>query len=187
MHNLHIVVVRAGTAEDAVNEVEGAIEDWGGENNWRCVFAAIGEDGSVHETDADALGEPTTWTLEALNEELRKAVQLPEMDAELNELLARLAKGRYDGLECTRDPGGQREACTNIHDIKELVDHLLDLQVAGLLGPGREALRQGPLSVFGTEFRRWELDRFGVTHLFGPECGNEEDDPLFAVLVDMHS
>jgi hypothetical protein len=182
VHNLHVVVVRAGTAEDAIEEAESAIESWGDENNWRSLFAAIGEDGTVYDNRAEG-EEKTTWTLEGLNGALGAAVQISEPGKSLSLLLHRMAAGLYDDLETAT----AREGNTSLYDVKEFVGQLMALNYAGLLGPGKKALREGEHSVFKTHFRQWELDEFGVTHLFDPEDGGEWADPLFAVLVDMHS
>jgi hypothetical protein len=74
MHNLHIVVARAETAEEAMADVEGYNEGWGDENNWRSIAGAVGEDGTWHAGDGDSrYGEPCT--LEELDKELMEAVQ----------------------------------------------------------------------------------------------------------------
>ena len=45
MHNLHFIVTNADSHEDAIYSVESDILEWGNENNWRTVFAAM----SVHD------------------------------------------------------------------------------------------------------------------------------------------
>jgi hypothetical protein len=43
MHNLHFVITTADSPEDACNNVETLISDFGNENNWRTVCGCVSE------------------------------------------------------------------------------------------------------------------------------------------------
>jgi len=47
MHNLHFIVVKADTGEDACSEAESFLMEWGNENNWRTMCGAVSEDNEV--------------------------------------------------------------------------------------------------------------------------------------------
>jgi hypothetical protein len=178
MHNLHIVVARAETAEEAMAEAEGYIEGWGDENNWSSIAGAVGEDGTWYSGDGDSRYSGPC-TLEELNKELMDAVQL-NPDPSVKHAITMLAAGDYDGLM----KGTPAEVCSRTYALKEFVDRLHAVYSAGMLGKDAAKDRNGPLSVFDTPFRPWEYDEFGVTHI-GDTA--EDEGMRYAVLVDMHS
>ena len=45
MHNLHYIVIKAESAEDAAESALLEIQNWGNENNWRSVGGVASEDG----------------------------------------------------------------------------------------------------------------------------------------------
>jgi hypothetical protein len=58
MHNLHLVVVKAETGEDAMSDVESYMDDWGTENNWRTMCGAVSQDNEVVMGDAQGAYPP---------------------------------------------------------------------------------------------------------------------------------
>jgi len=178
MHNLHIVVARAASSEEAMEEVEGYIEGWGDENNWRSIAGAVGEDGTWYSGDGDSRYSGPC-TLEELNKELMDAVQL-NPDERVKRALTMLAAGDYDGVVEGHPVDVGALTCR----LREFVDQLHAVYSAGMLGKGATRDRSGPLSIFDFSFRPWEYDGFGVTHI-GDTA--EADGMRYAVLVDMHS
>lgn len=64
MHNLHLIIINAESAKDAVKEVESHISDWGNENNWRSVGGVASESGN----DDIENHENGRWGLDFLDE-----------------------------------------------------------------------------------------------------------------------
>ena len=46
MHNLHLILINADSAEDAASSAESEILQWGNENNWRSIGGVASEDGA---------------------------------------------------------------------------------------------------------------------------------------------
>ncbi|MEI7668605.1 MAG: hypothetical protein WCJ33_00805 [Pseudomonadota bacterium] len=65
MHNLHYIMVKADSAEDAAHNIENAIDNWGDENNWRRIGGIASEDG----TDDIENYQEARWALSSLDEE----------------------------------------------------------------------------------------------------------------------
>ncbi|VGO12400.1 hypothetical protein PDESU_00952 [Pontiella desulfatans] len=176
MHNLHIIVARADSAEEAMAEVDAYIDGWGDENNWRSIAGAVDANGAWYAGEADSR-YTGPFTLEVLNRELMDAVRL-NPDPEVKHAITMLAAGNYDGIT----EGTPAEVCGRLYALKEFVDRLHAVYSAGLSGKGAMD-RKGPLCVFGTRFRPWEYTEFGVTHM----DDERRSGMRYAVLLDMHS
>ncbi len=67
MHNLHLVVVNAENAKDAMHNAEMAIFEWGNENNWRTMCGAVSENDEMVATGNGPLAITITaldWSYE---------------------------------------------------------------------------------------------------------------------------
>ena len=65
MHNLHFILIKADSAEEAASEAENLILDWGNENNWRSVGGVAAEDGADDIENHD----DGAWGLSFLNDD----------------------------------------------------------------------------------------------------------------------
>ena len=70
MHNLHYVVVKAETGEEACSEVESSIEDFGNENNWRNICGAVSQDNEVYKSLDGRWKPEDDDTIEKINESI---------------------------------------------------------------------------------------------------------------------
>jgi hypothetical protein len=70
MHNLHFVKVKANSGEEACQEVENLLMDFGNENNWRTFCGAVSEDNEVYNAgDGRYQPKDTDYiTIEKINE-----------------------------------------------------------------------------------------------------------------------
>jgi len=70
MHNLHFILVKANSGEEACKKAENEIMDFGNENNWRTMCGAVSEDNEIYNAE-DGRYEPKDTdyqTIEAINE-----------------------------------------------------------------------------------------------------------------------
>ena len=51
MHNLHLIVCSADSAQEACDFVEDLIDDWGTENNWKTICGCVSENNEVYDVD----------------------------------------------------------------------------------------------------------------------------------------
>ena len=103
MHNLHIAVTTAGSAEEAMQAVEALLAGWGDENNWSSVAGAVGEDGACHPGDADSryAGERT---LAEINGLLEQTVRM-EPPESVRALLGRISRKSLAALDDSGESG----------------------------------------------------------------------------------
>jgi len=74
MHNLHFILVRANSGEEACKQAENEIMDFGTENNWRTMCGAVSEDNEVFNA-GDGRYEPKDTdyqSIEAINNAVGK-------------------------------------------------------------------------------------------------------------------
>ena len=71
-HNLHLVVIKADSAEDACNSVENEIIDFGNDNNWRTICGSVSEDNEVFISEDNAGFMENMETIEKINAFIRK-------------------------------------------------------------------------------------------------------------------
>ena len=69
MHNLHFILVKANSGEEACKQAENEIIDWGTDNNWRTMCGAVSQDNEIYNAN-DGRYEPKDTdyqTIEAIN------------------------------------------------------------------------------------------------------------------------
>jgi len=77
MHNLHFVKVKANSGEDACQEAENLLADFGNENNWRAFCGAVSEDNEVYNS-GDGRYQPKDndyTTIDQINECVNKWIK----------------------------------------------------------------------------------------------------------------
>jgi hypothetical protein len=178
MHNLHIMVIAAESADEAMQAAEAHLAGWGDENNWRSIAGVIAEDGTWHDGNGDSQYSGP-FTLEELNKELAEAIEL-KLDTRTRTGFAKLAEGDVEGVL----EGKPADFAILTYRMIAFVEQLRAVYSAGLLGPQNTGDRKELPCVFTTRFRPGEFAEFGVTHLEGSGNRNEKK---YAVLVDMHS
>ena len=69
MHNLHFILVKANSGQEACKQAENEIIDWGTDNNWRTMCGAVSQDNEIYNAN-DGRYEPKDTdyqTIEAIN------------------------------------------------------------------------------------------------------------------------
>jgi hypothetical protein len=177
MHNLHFILIKADSAEDAASDAENLIVDWGNENNWRTVGGVAAEDGSDDIENHDDGG----WGLTFLDEDKNVPKEgtyfsraVAYLLSDIKEPLAKLPATLLELSDRLRsfDPQatGGFELWRISRDLQELSE-LMDSRSAHTCGA------QIP------ELREWQFDQFGLTDMTGQSAG----DRRYLVFLDMHS
>jgi len=165
MHNLHIVVTKTETGEDAVSSVRSSIDQWGDENNWRYFCGAVSQSGKIFDLGK---GRWTPKSIYDVNDSFRcyliSNYDLTQGEETIQKYLAdpnALKSADYYNLQCFAE--FKREIC----DLKEYqnLEYLSNFDL------------------FKHTLFCQQFDHFGVTH----EFQKEEEGELWAVFVDMHS
>ena len=69
MHNLHFILVKANSGEEACKKAENEIMDFGNENNWRTMCGAVSEDNEIYNAEDGRYRPETDYTtIEKINE-----------------------------------------------------------------------------------------------------------------------
>ena len=163
MHNLHFIVTNADSHEDAICSIESEILDWGNENNWRSVFAAMSvHDQSVFFADDDSrfnnIVESTYNSIKsieaAINSEIQSVPHLHTVrqfksdDTQLTELgyykLEKYARHMHEAFKFKHKP----------YEIKSMQN-----------------------------FFEYQYDEFGITDF---RCDGDPESS-YIVFIDMHS
>jgi len=187
MHNLHLILIKADSAEDAASEAENAILDWGNENNWRCVGGVASEDGS----DDIENHEDGRWALSFLDKQdgiAREGTYFSRAAAYLhrhltepvtasyalfsNQPTIRSAIAELAGMLLAFDP--DRGNTLELWGIGRSLEHLSELIDSRR---GRKLGNELP------EFYERQFDQFGLTDM----TGESEGARRYLVFLDMHS
>lgn len=161
MHNLHLVVVKADSPEDACNMVETEIMDWGTENNWRTICGCISKSGETYEHES---GRWSPTTIEEIKKDIIQDVKTGcEYDKEVFESV-------LNGTKKLEDMGW-----LDWYRIKSYAEHMSDVV------PFLENIKDDDFDIWNVNYKEYKYDEFGITNL-GFDGENE-----YIVFVDMHS
>jgi hypothetical protein len=182
MHNLHLILVCAESADEAANIAINHVLGFGDEdNNWFQVCGVASEEGfddlNDHETDTRY---PLSWLdedPEVPKEEtyFARAVGLLRNDL-ANPPDIRIALDKLvEETRMVRIPEDFFDLWRIIEELKRLYSILYS----------RHFLSDGDIP----EFRRFEFDHFGLTAIdqANEHCQGEEGQRRYVVLLDMHS
>ncbi|MBX9726454.1 MAG: hypothetical protein K2X09_04240, partial [Rickettsiales bacterium] len=61
MHNLHLILVNADSAEDAASSAASETIEWGNDNNWRSIGGVVSEDGADMIQNHEGFGYPLSF------------------------------------------------------------------------------------------------------------------------------
>jgi hypothetical protein len=187
MHNLHFILINAGSAAKAAFEAEHLILDWGNENNWRSIGGVASENGSDdienheharwglsfldHEAGIPREGRYFNRAVAYLHREINEQVTLPwgpsSTHADLRSALDELS----DTLSAFNPDRGDTSdlwaiGC-NLKHLSELMD-------------SRRAREQGEAI---PQYYDWQFDQFGLTDMTEMSDGCRR----YLVFLDMHS
>jgi hypothetical protein len=167
MHNLHYLVTRADSPQEACSQVESEISEWGTENNWRTICGCVSEDNVIH-SEGQGRWEPTEKdTIETINLQVSQWMNDDEYNKENFNICS---KGKSDnpfewyGAKKYCEQQFQKGMTMNSikHDNRETFDVLKD------------------------EYYSWSLNECGVTLLDVSQLENDGGSKLYVVFLDMH-
>jgi len=181
MHNLHLAVVRAESAQDACNYVENEITEYGNDNNWRTICGSVSEDNEVFINDGDGRYAPDddSNTID-----------------KINSMVEGWLKGTFYGEQARvklKESNGNIDLTTwDTADLFSLEEYAKFLYQLKSIEQGREYNRkQGKtvkdtFDVLAEDFFEYKYDQCGVTN-FTNNQDETEGDKIYVVFIDMHS
>ncbi len=189
MHNLHLILINADSAEDAASSAENEILQWGNDNNWRSIGGVASEDGA---DDIDC-HESKGYPLSLLDDEEK----VPKEGTYFQRAIAYLTQSITDPIRlcCSlaEDYPNMKAALHAIAD--RLYDFDPDTGSSQLMWEASRALKQMEqiLDARGTladasaggipEFYSWQFDEYGLTDM----THNTQGAKRYLVFLDMHS
>ncbi len=183
MHNLHLIVIDAENAEEAIKRVRGEIEDWGDENNYYSISGAVSEDNEVTVTNDEGYSPVDTGltTIQKINERVKGWMTVSEEKDELfgngYSQFMELVK-QFKGIESIR-PLANRDNGSKWHYAQRFCEFMCQLSRVENIDD---------FNVLENEFFSWRLDENGVTDIVG-QYGDDKDTKkkIYIVFIDMHS
>ena len=165
MHNLHFILVRANSGEQACQDAENQIIDWGNDNNWRTMCGALSEDNEVYDAgDGRYRPHETEYTnIDAINQGVKKWIGESFYGATAKEKL---------------DKGENNLSEWNALELWSLSKHAKHLSEA-------YDYKEKEFDILnGNTFYAYCFDECGVTDL---TYEGEESEKIWIVFIDMHS
>lgn len=165
MHNLHFVVTRAESPQEACDNVETMISDFGGEDNWRTICGCVSEKNKVFINDSSGRYSPTSTGYTTI--------------AKINRAVNRWLKNNIYGERAKRKLANAKKKI----DISTWDSQLL-FSLQSLAKHLYEALpyKDRKFDVLKDSFYSWHFDECGVT-----QDEDESEGQLYVVFLDMHS
>jgi hypothetical protein len=178
MHNLHLVRINATSPEQACNQVENEVMDFGNENNWRSIGGCVSEDNEIYDHDSYSRWSPSNETedgikvygsIEALNERVREWLKSDQEEYYRKDLI--------DAID-----SGEKK-------LSEITDRM-ELYAIGEYIEKRKGLTEltkafDEFDVLEDEYRGYKYDECGLTSMDYSEKG--EGEKTYIVFIDMHS
>jgi len=165
MHNLHLLVVIAETGKEACDSAEAWLEEWGTENNWRCMCGAVSQDDEVF-VPADAGRFPpddNDNTIEKINKMVAGWVNAEAW-----------TKSYFDKLMA----GKEEMTSQDWWGVKDYAKHMVE----------KTASKDSNIDVLdGFSYFEYSYDEIGVTQLDNGDGTVGEGEKKWVVFVDMHS
>lgn len=173
MHNLHFVVVKAETGEEACDIVETQISNWGNENNWRTMCGAVSENNEVYyTTDGRYPPSKDSNTIAKINKKVKGWLKGNYYGGTAKELLA---KGKKVECFSQQEAWSLMKYAEYLHELK-----LLKLTKTYQKKAGKKV--SPSFDILSDEFYSWKFDERGVTRI-----DYENEGKVWVVFVDMHS
>lgn len=171
MHNLHFIVVKSDTAENAMAEAENAISDWGNENNYRSFGGCVSENNEVYRVPQTGTWGNSRWvpyekhTIQMINNQVTEWMK-PQEYTEKG--FNKIVSGESD---TAHDWWSAKSHCERMYQTA---------MTKGLMKDRTE------FDVLQDEFFAWDFNENGVTCLDLTQQQDDGGDTLFVVFVDMH-
>jgi hypothetical protein len=164
MHNLHFILVKAISGEEACKKAENEIMDFGTENNWRTMCGAVSQDNEVYNA-GDGRYEPKDTDYQSI-EAINNAVDKWTKDSFYGET----AKIKFDKGETNLDEWNPIE----LWSLSKWAEHLSEAH----------SYKERSFNVLEDTFFSYKYDECGVS-----DCiwSGEDGDKIWIVFVDMHS
>lgn len=162
-HNLHLVVVKADSPEDACDSVETYIMDYGNENNWITICGCVSEFNEVYDTEDGRFRPDKKDTIAKLNK-LVKGWLKPNLYCQA--ALTKLAKAKGK-INLSRWSSNQ------LWSLQQLAKHEYKIKF----------LKNKKVNILDSDFNLYpyEYCENGVT-----QTNEEGGDTTYVVYVDMH-
>jgi hypothetical protein len=163
-HNLHFIVVKAESGEDACLEAEYSIMGFGNENNWRTMRGAVSQDNEVYIASEGLYQPDKDSTIAKINKTIEGWMQ-PSFHSETTKNL--LDKGKK-----VEDFNLQE-----LYSLKKYADFLYQQE----LFKQRSGKNGDNFNVLEDSFYAYSYDEYGVTQT---DMG---EGKIWVVFCDMHS
>lgn len=185
MHNLHLIVVNADSAQEAANEVTSEILEWGNDNNWRSIGGVASEDGSDDIQNLEKAGwglaflddlnlEAANYFKKAIAYHHRKIIQ-PFV---INGINGMIFDNLLSALKAVANELQQFDCLTSKQS--DLWRAEQNIKLIGELFSAKQSLEAGSEL---PEFFSWEFSEYGLTDL----TAQTEGEKRYIVFLDMHS
>lgn len=185
MHNLHLIVIDAVDAEEAIKRVRGEIDGWGSsDDNYYSIVGTIDENNEVTEgEDVDCnLAENGLTSIQKINDYVKGWMAIHE---EANGFAGTEYSDFMEIVRQIRDTNNVRELAkpdnsSKWYSAKRFCEFMYQLS---------RVENVEKFNVLEDEFFPWHLDENGVTNLAGIYSDDEqpENNRKFVVIIDMHS
>lgn len=162
MHNLHLIRVKAESANEACKIVRRELEDFGNENNYYTICGCVSENDVVFDLNEGRFS-PKGFTIEKINHMVNTWLLPDETDKSAYE--------KADSEKNVIDWMFAKHYCNHMQQ-------LCMLKEKGQLSPVND------FDVLKEKFYEYEYTQCGVTEL---DSFSEENDETYIVFVDMHS
>lgn len=164
MHNLHYVVVKATSHEEAWSEVESYIVDFGNENNWRSICGSVREDNDVKET-GDGRYLVAGQTIQNINQSIMEDVNSVTLYGQTgHDFIMSVEKGEKKLSEMTTHEWWS---------LSKYAEHKY------------HSINVIDFDVLEDQYKPYMYDEYGVTQC---EYGDDGENTMrYVVFVDMHS
>jgi hypothetical protein len=166
MHNLHFILVKAISGEEACKKAENEIIDFGTDNNWRTMCGAVSQDNEVYDA-GDGRYEPKDTDYQCI-EKINEVVSQWIKDSFYGET----AKLKFEKGETNLDEWNPIE----LWSLSKWAKHLSEAH----------SYKDREFDILkGDTFYTCQFDECGVTDMTYDT--NDEGDKTWVVFCDMHS
>lgn len=165
MHNLHFVVTRAESPQDACDNVETLISDFGSEDNWHTICGCVSEKNKVYDCGDGRFSPQHTGftTIAKIKRAVEKWIKQPPYYGDAAKKKFAKAKKRIDLSTWSS---------SELFSLQYLAKHMY------------EALpyKDKKFDISKDSFYSWHFDECGVT-----QDTDDNEGQIYVVFVDMHS
>lgn len=165
MHNLHFIVVKAESGEEACDVAESLISDFGDENSWRTMCGAVSQDNEVYDAnDGRYPPDEESDTIEKINAMVQGWIDGNDV----------YSSAALDALEVGKST--DEMTSQELWSMREHYNHLFHRKLAYEQTDGQT------FDVLKHSFNDFQIDDCGVT-----QSEEEGEGKLWVVFCDMHS